>query len=113
MASVVFATIQRPPRHAVILSVRDQETFDHSLRQKRLMTLLHLFLIHRYKAASMHYVTPTDDNVKQAEGMKKLGIFDDVTVEIGHIIVADVEPTRVAELLNPNRTELTKLINKG
>jgi isocitrate lyase len=111
VAGVVFATI-RDRRGTVILSVRDQETLDHSLRQKRLMTLLHLFLIHRYKAASIHYVTPTDDNVKQAEGMQKLGIFDDVTVEIGNIIVAGVEPTRVAELLNPNRTELTKLINK-
>ena len=32
-----------------ILSVRDQNTFDEALRKKRLMTLIHLFLIHRYK----------------------------------------------------------------
>jgi hypothetical protein len=32
-----------------ILSVRDQTTFDSSLRKKRLMTLNHLFLVHRYK----------------------------------------------------------------
>jgi isocitrate lyase len=111
VAGVVFANI-RDRRGTVILSVRDQETLDHSLRQKRLMTLLHLFLIHRYKAASIHYVTPTDDNVKQTEGMKKLGIFDDVTVEIGDIIVAGVAADRVAELLNPARVELLKLIKK-
>ena len=46
---MVFATIlDRKGR--TILSVRDQNTFDQSLRQKRLMTLMHLFLIHRYKA---------------------------------------------------------------
>ena len=112
VAGVVFATI-RDRRGTAILSVRDQETLDLSLRQKRLMTLLHLFLIHRYKAASIHYVTPTDDNVKQAEGMKKLGIFDDVAVEIGNILVAGVAGERVAELLNPNRIELQKLIDKG
>jgi isocitrate lyase len=112
VAEVVFATI-RDRRGASILSVRDQETTDPALRQKRLMTLLHLFLIHRYKAVSIHYVTPTDDNVKQTEGMKKLGIFDDVNVEIGDIIVAGVNPNRVAALLNPRLGELTKLINKG
>jgi isocitrate lyase len=112
VAEVVFATI-RDRRGKSILSVRDQETTDPALRQKRLMTLLHLFLIHRYKAVSIHYVTPTDDNVKQTGGMKKLGIFDDVTVEIGDIIVAGVDPERVAALLNPKRDELTKLINKG
>ena len=111
MARVVFATI-RDRRGSVILSVRDQETMDHELRQKRLMTLLHLFLIHRYKAQSIHYVTPTDDNVKQAEGMKRLGIFDDVTVEVGDIIVAGIHKDRVAEYLDANRTELNRLINK-
>ncbi len=29
--------------------------------------LLHLFLIHRYKAASIHYLTPTQDNLRQSE----------------------------------------------
>ena len=110
-ARVVFATI-RDRRGSVILSVRDQETIGLELRQKRLMTLLHLFLIHRYKAQSIHYVTPTDDNIKQTEGMKRLGIFDDVNVEVGDIIVAGIDQDRVAEYLDANRTELTRLINK-
>jgi isocitrate/methylisocitrate lyase len=29
-----------------ILSIRDQNTFDTALRKKRLMTLIHLFLVH-------------------------------------------------------------------
>ena len=57
-----------------ILSVRDQNTFD-ALRKKRLMTLIQLFLIHRYKAGSVHYLTPTDDNQSRRERMKQLGIF--------------------------------------
>ena len=49
--------------------MRDQNTVDRELRRKRLMTLLHLFLIHRYEPASVHYLTPTDDNRRQCERM--------------------------------------------
>ena len=69
LANVVFATIQ-DRRGRNILSVRDQNTFDPALRQKRLMTLIHLFLIHRYKAVSVHYVSPTEDNQYQTRKMK-------------------------------------------
>ena len=58
VASIIFATI-RDRRGQRILSIRDQETYDSTLRKKRLMTLLHLFLIHRYKVTSVHYVSPT------------------------------------------------------
>ena len=111
VARVVFATI-RDRRGKSILSVRDQETMDTSLRQKRLMTVLHLFLIHRYKAESIHYVTPTEDNLKQTEGMAKLGIFAEVSTEVGDIIVADVNRERVAELIKPDHTELGRLIRR-
>ena len=50
--------------------MRDQNTFDESLRKKRLMTLVHLWLVHRYKADSVHYVSPTEDNQYQAAKMK-------------------------------------------
>ena len=111
VATVVFATI-RDRRGKSILSVRDQETTDTALRQKRLMTIIHLFLIHRYKAESIHYVTPTDDNAKQTAGMAKLGIFADVSKEIGDIIVAGIDADRVAELLKTDRAELGKLIRR-
>jgi isocitrate lyase len=111
VARVVFATI-RDRRKMSIISIRDQETMDLELRQKRLMTVIHLFLIHRYKAESIHYVTPTDDNVAQTRGMEKLGIFSGVSQEIGDIIVAPVDAGRVGELLAPDRVELTKLIRK-
>jgi len=111
LANVVFATIlDRKGRR--LLSVRDQNTFDEALRQKRLMTLIHLWLVHRYKVDSVHYVSPTEDNRYQASKMKSHGIFREVKDEIGDIIVADVDAVRIGVLLEPDRAELEKLIRK-
>ena len=77
------------------------------------MTLIHLFLIYRYKTVSVHYVSPTDDNQKQTEGMKAVGIYDQVNTEIGHIIVAEVNENQVKKLLNPDQVKLKKLISKS
>jgi isocitrate lyase len=109
VAGVVFATIQ-DRRDQNILSIRDQETFDKSLRKKRLMTLIHLFLLHRYRIVSVHYVSPTDDNHKQTEKMQAMGIFDEVNDEVGQIIVADVNRERVQEFIASDGEELRKLI---
>jgi len=110
-ANVVFAPIQdRRGRH--ILSVRDQNTFEEALRKKRLMTLVHLWLIHRYKADSVHYVAPTEDNQYQASKMQSHGLFAHVNREVGQIIVTDVDHARVDQLLQADRTALWKLIRK-
>ena len=93
-----------------ILSVRDQNTFDPALRRKRLMTLIHLFLIHRYKIDSVHYVSPTDDNHYQTQKMKAQSLFEEVHEEVGQIIVANVEATSTNSLLDPDRVALHKLI---
>jgi isocitrate lyase len=112
IADVIFTTI-RDRRGKNIISIRDQNNFNMEFRQKRLMTIIHLFLIHRYKIASVHYVTPTDDNQKTAQGMKALNIYSEVNTEIGDIIVAGVNAEHVKELLNPDQVELTKLITKS
>ncbi len=111
VANVVFAAIKDRRGHR-ILSVRDQNTFDEALRRKRLMTLLHLFLIHRYRVASVHYVTPNSDNQHQTARMKAQGIYLEVNTEVGQIIVADVNAARIAELLEPDRAALGQLISK-
>ena len=72
LAGIVFAPI-RDRRGRSILSVRDQNTFDSSLRRRRLMTLAHLYLIHRYRAESVHYVSPTEDNAIQTARMQEHG----------------------------------------
>jgi isocitrate lyase len=112
LANIVFATI-RDRRGRSILSVRDQNTFDPALRRKRLMTLMHLFLVHRYRAASVHYLTPTEDNQRQCERMVEMGLFDGVNNEVGEIIVADVNPERIRSLVQPDGGELERLIVKG
>ena len=102
LANVIVDPIK--DRHGrSILTVRDQNTFAEALRQKRLMTLIHLWLIHRFKADAVYYVTPTEDNVYQTEKMKSHGIFRDVYPEVGEIIVADVNHSRIEELLAPDR----------
>jgi isocitrate lyase len=111
LANIIFTTIE-DRRGRTILSVRDQHT-DPGLRRRRLMTLLHLFVIHRYRAAAVHYLTPTDDNRHQAERMRALGIFDTVSDEVGDIIVAEVDGAAVRALAAPDSTGLPQLISKG
>ena len=110
LASVIFASML--DRHGLsILSIRDQHT-SPSIRRRRLMTLVQLFLIHRYRAASLHYVTPTEDNQSQTQRMQELGIFTVVRTEIGQIIVANVDRARVSALVQPDGEQLTGLIRK-
>ena len=112
MANIIFAVLQ-DRRERNMLSIRDQNTFNEDFRKKRLMTLITLFLIHRYKAVSVHYVTPTEDNQFQAEGMRGLGLYEEIRTEIGEIIVAQVAAERVKELVKPDSDELKKLIAKS
>ena len=112
VASVDVRAIIVDRRGRNILTIRDQNTFDTALRKKRLMTLIHLFLIHRYKAASVHYVSPTDDNRYQAQKMKTHGLFSDVHDEVGQIIVADVSAENIKVLLAPDRSRLQALIER-
>jgi isocitrate lyase len=110
LANVIFAHIL--DRHGRgILSIRDQNT-EPSIRRRRLMTLVQLFLIHRYHAGSLHYLTPTEDNRSQTERMQDLGIFTVVRTEIGQIIVADVDREKVSALARPDGEKLAELIRK-
>ncbi|MFZ0907154.1 MAG: isocitrate lyase ICL2 [Mycobacterium sp.] len=95
-----------------ILTVRDQNTFAEKMRKKRLMDVIHLWLIHRFKPEIVYYVTPTEDNIYQTEKMKSHGIFSNVYQEVGEIIVADVNQPRIDELLASDREALKRLIAK-
>lgn len=111
VADVIFDTIQ-DRRNRCILSIRDQNTFKTDYRKKRLMTLIHLFLVHRYKAEAVHYLTPTEDNEFQTKGMMALGIYSEVSSEVGDIIVTVVDGERVSSILDPDGDKLQKLIAK-
>ncbi len=111
VATIIFDVIvDRRGRN--ILTVRDQNTFDIALRQKRLMTLNHLFLVHRYKIWAVHYVSPSDDNRYQAQKMRTHGLFSHVHDEVGDVIVADVSADGVKALLAPDRDRLNALIQR-
>ncbi|OBF33638.1 isocitrate lyase [Mycobacterium sp. ACS1612] len=111
LANVIVDPIK--DRHGrSILTVRDQNTFAEKLRKKRLMDVIHLWLIHRFKPEIVYYVTPTEDNIYQTDKMKSHGIFSDVYQEVGEIIVADVNQARIDELLAPDREALGRLIRK-
>jgi isocitrate lyase len=98
IANVIFTKIQdRQDRN--ILSIRNQGTNKLPYRQKRLMTLMQAFLVHRYKTHAIHYLAPTEDNHRAAKGMKDLGFFNDLKTEVGDIIVAIVNPDFVKNLL--------------
>ena len=111
LANVVFAPIQdRKGRN--IMSVRDQNTFEPLLRKKRLMTLIHLYLVHRYKVDSVHYVSPTDDNRYQTSKMQSHGLDTEVNTEVGQLIVVEVHNPLIEALLAPDREALGRLIRK-
>jgi len=111
IAEVIFTAIQ-DRRKRTFLSIRDQNNFRKAYRQKRLITLLNVFLIHRYKAVSVHYVTPTEDNLRQAEGTKTIGVYSHVNTEVGDIIVATVNAEYMKALLGKDQATLKHLIEK-
>ena len=45
--------------------------------------------------------------------MQAFGIFDEVSYEVGDIIVAGVNGDTITKLLNPDREELNKLVTKA
>ena len=108
-ANVVFSVIN-DRRGRPILMVRDQNNYREEMRRKRLMSLMHLFLIHRYKIDAIHFLSPTDDNHRQAAGMANNGVFGNVTDEVGEIIVAEVATDDVAPLLADDSNALSSFI---
>ncbi|MEY4577840.1 MAG: isocitrate lyase 2 [Pseudomonadota bacterium] len=106
--NVMFSAVQdRSGRQ--LLAIRDQNTATQ-LRRKRLMTLVQLFLIHRYKTAALYYMTPTEDNDAQTKSMKKLGLFKTVNAEAGMIIVAEVDQSVVSTLVQADKRALRELL---
>jgi isocitrate lyase len=111
VGNIIFADVHDRHGHK-LLAIRDMNTFDPTLQKKRLMTVAHLFLIHRYKTALVHYLSPTEDNQHQAQKMKRLGLFSDVDTQAQLVIVATVNNARIAELLTADKGALTRLIKK-
>ena len=112
VAEVVF-NVMCDREDKVFLFIRNQIIPDTGLRRKRLMTLLQLFLIHRYKADIIQFMTPTEDNRQQTNGMKRHGFFEDAIEEIGDIIVAHVNKEIVAKMVGKDGQGIQQLIDKS
>ncbi len=110
VANIIFTVVS--DRHMKqILLIRDQNIFKKEYRQKRLMTLIHIFLINRFKSNAIYYLIPTEDNLYQCKGMEKLGIFSKINNDTGHTIIAKVAEELVKGCLEKKDTIL-KIIKK-
>jgi isocitrate lyase len=112
IAEVVFK-VMRDREDKVFLFIRNQIIHDQDLRRKRFMTLVQLFLIHRFKADIVEFMTPNEDNRQQTNGIKRYGIFEDVIEEIGDIIVAHVNKAKVIEVLSDDFNGVYQLIDES
>lgn len=110
IANLVFTSVTDRNKRQ-ILSIRDQNTLRKDIRKKRLMTLMHLFIINRYQCDTVHYLTPTNDNAKQCDAMLTMGLYANFTDEIGQIIVADIATDQVRTYVNMEG-RITQLIQK-
>jgi isocitrate lyase len=79
------------------LAVKDQYTVQR-FRSRRLMTLMHHFLLHRYKTDLVHYISPTDDNRASVQRMISYGVFREGRTDDPNVIVLAVNPFRVERI---------------
>jgi len=90
------------------LAVKDQNTVK-KYRARRLMTLMHFFLLHRYKTDLVHYVTPTDDNRLSVQRMGQNGVFRAARTDDPNIIAIEVDNVRGQKIF-ANEESIRKFI---
>ena len=110
LANLIFNTATDRNRTR-ILRIQDQNTFAKSLRRKRLMTLMHLFVANRFGSDLVHYLTPSVDNEKQTNAMLKMGLYAELSGGIDQIIVATVSTEEVQSFVT-EESKITQLLNK-
>jgi isocitrate lyase len=79
------------------LAVKDQNTVKR-YRSRRLMTLMHFFLLHRYKIDLVYYVAPTHDNRMSVQRMMHNGVFRQARTDDPNIIAIEVDTTRAQKI---------------
>jgi len=80
-----------------VLAVKDQNTVKR-YRARRLMTLMHFYLLHRYKTDVVHYVSPTDDNRLSVSRMIQNGVFRKARTDDPNIISIEVDTDRAQRI---------------
>ena len=79
------------------LAVKDQNTLK-KYRSRRLMSLMHFFLLHRYKTDLVHYLTPTDDNRLSVRRMIHNGVFREARTDDPNVIAIEVDTVRAQKI---------------
>jgi isocitrate lyase len=67
-------------------------------RSRRLMTLMHFFLLHRYKIDLVYYVAPTHDNRMSVQRMMHNGVFRQARTDEPNIIAIEVDTARAQKI---------------
>jgi isocitrate lyase len=92
IAEIIFR-VDKDREGRKYLAVKDQNTMK-KYRTRRLMTLMHFFLLHRYKTDLVHYVTPTNDNRLSVQRMIQNGVFRAARTDDPNIISIEVDTGR-------------------
>ncbi len=92
------------------LAIKDQNTVK-KYRNRRLMSLMHFFLLHRYKTDLVHYLAPTPDNRLSVQRMILNGVFRWARTDDPNIIAIEVETSR-AQKIFANDDSIKRFINK-
>ncbi len=92
IAEIIFR-VDKDREGRKFLAVKDQNTVK-KYRARRLMTLMHFFLLHRFKTDIVHYVSPTDDNLLSVNRMIQNGVFKKSRTDDPNIIAMEVDTAR-------------------
>ena len=92
IAEIIFR-VDKDREGRKFLAVKDQNTVK-KYRSRRLMTLMHFFLLHRYKIDLVHYVTPTNDNRLSVQRMIQNGVFGQREPTIRILSAIEVDTAR-------------------
>ncbi len=96
IAEITFR-VDRDREGRKYLAVKDQNTVK-KYRNRRLMTLMHFFLLHRYKTDLVHYVTPSGDNRLSVQRMIHNGVFRGTRTDDPNVIAIEVDTARAQKI---------------
>ncbi len=96
IAEIIFR-VDKDREGRKLLAVKDQNTVK-KYRSRRLMSLMHFFLLHRYKTDLVHYVTPSGDNRLSVQRMIHNGVFRSARTDDPNIIAIEVDTARTQKI---------------
>ena len=109
IADIIFR-VDKDREGRKFLAVKDQNTVKRN-RNRRIMSLVHFFLLHRYKTDLVHYVAPSSDNRLSVQRMIHNGVFRSARTDDPSIIAIEVN-TEQAQKIFANDDSIKRFIAK-